>query len=387
MILHIYTSSALNYLPKVRRLVHSIREHHPEAQITLALADLLPNTLPTPSEFDRIIDISSLGIENWRAWTFGHTLVELATAIKPFVLNALMGGSEDTQVIYLDPDTVLFDRLDDVLAVLEHASIALTPHLVTPETTIEGIMDNEMAALKHGIYNLGFIAVRSTQIGRSFALWWMERCQRWCIDDIPNGLFTDQRWIDLVPALFDEVAIVRSPRLNVAPWNIAHRPIEMRHGRYWVGDTPLGFYHFTGFDSGAHDIMANRYGHDSPAVYRLIDDYKRFLKAASKDPLASHPWAFGTFHDGEPIPLAARRVYRLRPDLQQAFPDPYGPDFQSWWHNEGARQDTASSRAPARGKRLGALLRPGNLHLYLLMAWRIWQREGVQGLYRRWLGR
>ena len=34
--------------------------------------------------------------------------------------------------------------------------------------------------------------------------WWCQRAYRFNRDDVPNGLFTDQRWMDLVPALFDE---------------------------------------------------------------------------------------------------------------------------------------------------------------------------------------
>jgi len=35
--LHVFTSAAVNYLPKVRILCHSIRRYHPEAVIHLAL--------------------------------------------------------------------------------------------------------------------------------------------------------------------------------------------------------------------------------------------------------------------------------------------------------------------------------------------------------------
>ena len=34
------------------------------------------------------------------------------------------------------------------------------------------------------------------------------------------GVYTDQRWCDLVPALFDGVKVLRDPGLNVASWNL-----------------------------------------------------------------------------------------------------------------------------------------------------------------------
>ena len=48
--LHIYTCAAVNYLPKVRILCKSIRQHHPEAVIHLALADERPAWLKAGGE-------------------------------------------------------------------------------------------------------------------------------------------------------------------------------------------------------------------------------------------------------------------------------------------------------------------------------------------------
>jgi hypothetical protein len=40
--LHVFTCAAVNYLPKVRILCRSLRRHHPEAVIHIALADDRP---------------------------------------------------------------------------------------------------------------------------------------------------------------------------------------------------------------------------------------------------------------------------------------------------------------------------------------------------------
>jgi hypothetical protein len=385
MTLHIFTSAALNYLPKVSRLVQSVKLYHPEAQVTLALADQRPTGFDKPADFDQVVAVEDLGIEDWRAWTFGHALVELATAIKPFVLERLL-MDDDARVIYLDPDTVLFDRLDDVLEVLNAgASVALTPHLVTPETSIRGILDNECSALKHGTYNLGFVAVRGSEQGRRFAAWWRERCYKWCIADIPNGLFTDQRWIDLVPALFAEVAILRSPRLNVAPWNLSQRSLTKQDGKYWVNNEPLGFYHFTGFDSGAHALMSGIYADASPCVQELISDYKGFIDAASSDPLSRTPWAFACFENGSSIPLEARRLYRSRDDLQGAFANPYGEPFFHWWHAEGIFKPLPNSlQEPNQLRKWGQAMRHPSLWPALWKrVYQVFQIEGWAGLMKR----
>ncbi len=214
---HVFTSAALNYIPKVRMLFRSLREHHPGWKLHLALADEKRSHLDFSAEpFDEVMPVADMEIPSWRGWAFCHTIVELATAIKPFALQRLLARPDAGKVIYLDPDTVAFSRLDDIIAALDEANMVLTPHQTKPETTLAAVIDNEICSLKHGVYNLGFVAVAATDTGKEFAEWWGKRVYHFCRADIPNGLFTDQRWIDLVPAFFEGVAIMRSSRHNVA---------------------------------------------------------------------------------------------------------------------------------------------------------------------------
>ena len=338
---HVFTSAALNYIPKVRMLFRSIREHHPEWKLHLALADELPSGLDLSCEpFDEVTPIDRLDIPDWRGWAFCHTIVELATAIKPFMLSRLLGREDAARVIYLDPDIVVFSQLGDIIEALDESNILLTPHQTHPENTLEAVMDNEICSLKHGVYNLGFVAVAATDEGKRFADWWGKRIYHFCRADIPNGLFTDQRWIDLVPAFFDGVAIMKSTRHNVATWNLTTRDFSRDgQGKYRVDGRPLGFYHFTGFDSGAHEIMAKKNAKGNRSVGELIDWYKTETGRVASDPLARQKWAFGYFSDGTPIDPAQRLVYRERIDLQAVFPDPFDSEgYLRWWNYQAKRE-------------------------------------------------
>lgn len=320
-----FTSAALNYLPKVRKLCASIRTHHPEWEFVLALADERNPAVDLDREsFDRVIALDDLDIPDRRRWTYFHAIVELATAIKPFALLDLLADADVDRVLYFDPDMVLFSRLDDLLESLDDANLVLTPHLTKPESGIEGIRDNEISALKHGVYNLGFIGVNRTGEGLRFSRWWADRVYDFCIADIPGGLFTDQRWLDLAPAFFDGVGILKSPRFNVATWNLPTRRMEgsVVDG-FRVDGEPLGFYHFTGFDSGAHRVMADKYASGSPSVWSLIEWYAEATRLDDQDPVSGLPWRYGSYDDGSRIPLEHRRLYRARPDLQEAYPDPF----------------------------------------------------------------
>lgn len=335
-----FTSAAQNYLPKVRKLFASLREHHPEFELVLALADEPDPSVDYAAEpLDRVIPLSQLPVPERRPWTFFHTIVELSTAIKPYVLERLLDEPGVDRVLYFDPDMVVFSRLDDLVAALDCANVALTPHVTVPEVTLDAVRDNEIAALKHGVYNLGFLGVRPTSEGRRFAAWWRERIHHFCVADIPSGLFTDQRWIDLAPAFFDGVAILKSPRFNVATWNLTQRLVEGSAAMgFTVNGQPLGFYHFTGFDSGAHRVMMGKNAAGNPAVRELVEWYAASARFDDDEPVARIPWAFGRYSDGTPITVGHRRLYRLRPDLQRAFPDPFdatGGGLRAWMSVQG----------------------------------------------------
>lgn len=419
--IHVFTSAAFNYIPKVRMLFESLRKLHPEFVLHLALADQVDRTIDLSSEpFDHVAGVEELGIPNVRQWTFCHRIVELATAIKPFMLQALLEREDCAAVLYMDPDTVAFSRLDDIVKALDTRSIVLTPHLTLPEQSVEAVMDNEISCLKHGIYNLGFVGVKADVQGKEFARWWGDRIYRFCRDDIRNGLFTDQRWIDLVPAFFDNVEILRSTRFNVATWNLRRRTIEGSWAQgFSVNGEPLGFYHFTGFDSGAHKAMADKNARGNPAVMELVQWYLDATRAVSRDPLARVPWAYATFSNGTPISAAQRAIYRDRPDLQRAFPDPFDArGFPIWWKHQGQHEypglfagDASVAAAaleeitrglspgvspevmPMQGVLLAddpqpaAASTPAPSHAssasFLRRGWHVWRREGMKGVLRR----
>lgn len=336
-----FTSAATNYLPKVRKLCASLREHHPEFEIVLALADRDGGQVDFSAEpIDAVMPVESLGIPDRERWIYFHSIVELATAIKPFVLRQLLRRPDAARVLYFDPDMVLFSRLDDLLAELDRSSIVLTPHQTAPETTLDAVRDNEISSLKHGVYNLGFLGVRPTPEGLRFADWWAERIYHFCVADIPNGLFTDQRWIDLAPAFFDGVGILKNPRFNVATWNLTTRRFEGDRERgFTVDGQPLGFYHFTGFDSGAHQVMASKNAPGNASVQALVDWYREATRFDADDPASAVRWAYGNYSDGDPVPGHHRRLYRAREDLQAAYPHPFdaSPDasLQRWMQLQG----------------------------------------------------
>ena len=199
----------------------------------------------------------------------------------------------------------------------------LTPHQTEPNTTELAIGDNEMTSLQYGIFNLGFVAVRNDRNGHGFAEWWAGMLYRACYDEVERGIFTDQKYCDLVPALFDRVEVERDPGYNVASWNLSRRKLRFGpDGMLWSSGSPLKFYHFTKIGR-VGDFMTQRYALDNVEVYELVNWYKRELVLQTVPEADQHRWVYGYFSDGTPIPKPARVLYRRRADLVRAFPNPF----------------------------------------------------------------
>lgn len=336
-----YSSFTFSYLNRARVLYQTLRRFHPEWELVALITDRPPPGFVFDVEaepFDRVVWAEELGVPAFESWLFKHDVVEVCTAVKgPFLHQACAGSGADA-VIYLDPDTALFGSLAPLEVLLETHEILLTPHLTDPNWDAESIRDNDLSASRTGIFNLGFVAVRTTGEGARFAQWWNDRLLDWCYDDMASGMFVDQRWCDHVPALFDKVCVVRDPGYNVASWNLSTRTISIgKDGVIRVNGFPLRFWHFTKLGPMG-DAMTRKYGARNFPVYEVWRWYRAQVAAETDLTIPEGWWAYGAYADGTPIEKAHRELYRARPDLQAHFPDPFraGPsDYRAWLAAEG----------------------------------------------------
>lgn len=339
-----FTSSAPNYFPKVKILRDSIKRFSPHVKFVWLVADLYDENLvkTVGHHFDDLIFVNDLEISADIRWTFGHNLVELATAVKPNAAINLLKRSDAKGVVYYDPDMVLFSDVDEIYDRLSSSSILLTPHICMPEKTVDHVLDNEIGSLKHGVFNLGFFGVSRSAEAFRFLDWWNERLRHFCRTDLNSGVFTDQKWLNFAPIFFEGVEILKNSRFNVATWNITQRTMTgcLSEGIQIDGE-PLGFYHFTGFDKGAHERMALKYAPELKPLHELIQWYKS--KSAEEAQNVNLPsWRLGTFSNGEAITDAHRKLYRERPDVQKEFPDPYSAigtnNYYAWYKLYGSTE-------------------------------------------------
>jgi len=320
----VFTSITANYIPKAKILAKSFKQHNPGGIFVLCLVERSIHAAANDPIFDYIFTAVELGIPQFESFMFKHTVVEACTAVKGYAFKKLLSQFHDEHYfLYLDPDIFVLGPFTELVDALKYYDIILTPHLCTPEETLDAIMDNEICALKHGVFNLGFLAIKRSSEGDRFIDWWTYRLHEFCWADIPSGLFTDQRWMDLAPCFFD-VHIFKHPGYNVATWNLTHRPISSVNGEYYAAQVPLRFYHFTGFDSGANEIMLLKYCPDTNnPLYALRKRYLELLEEYGQKELGETSWSFDFYDNGNRIRKEHREVYRLNREFQHCFTNPF----------------------------------------------------------------
>lgn len=313
----IFTIVSNNYLHYANALFESLREHGPRCDLVLGLCDARTEDTDCP-EADRIIAFDGLGIAGAGMFAYQYSILELNTAIKPYLIERLMELGY-RKIIYFDPDIRIFQPLDEMLALLDRHAVLLTPHLT--DLLDDGRHPTELQILQAGSYNLGYIGLRTCDETLKLTRWWQGKLYKECVVDLPRNLFVDQKWMDLVPSMFDGVFINRDPGWNVAYWNLNHRHLALGDdGKVLVNGRPLAFFHFSGFSIGSstlskHQDRFDKGGAGSP-LRSLCTEYEQALRRNGIARFQKLPYAFARFVDGTPVPDSARRLIRTSPRFQ-----------------------------------------------------------------------
>ena len=211
-------------VPQAKLLFETIKKFLPDADRFLVLADTRHPAIPYPDGCV-IIAAEELGISDFASFAFRYDRQEFTAAIKPLAFLHLLGMCGYTHCLYFDPDIELFNSLPAVTAALEaNASFILTPHILAPAEQADGADD--IAIMRGGTFNLGFLGVSGTREVRDRLGWWARWLRTHCVDDRPIGLFIDQKFMDLMPGLACGAHILRDPGLNLAFWNLSQRRFQ-----------------------------------------------------------------------------------------------------------------------------------------------------------------
>ena len=254
-----FTIVAKNYIGLGQILGLSLRKHNPNIDFRIFVADEFteqPAILPKEVVMAKQV-LKDLSEAQWTDMAFKYDLTEFCTALKPFCFDHLLTEGYE-KAYYFDPDIFIFASIKDITESLNTHSMTLTPQIAGIHVNYTG-EHPEWALNVNGIFNLGFCGIRNDQWGHKVIQWWKERLRDQAFTDRSVGQFTDQKWMDWIPAFLGEKLYVQqSLGMNLAPWNYFERKIKkIADNQYSVmfrtqdtfqREDELVFVHFAGYD-------------------------------------------------------------------------------------------------------------------------------------------
>ncbi|MGI8945081.1 MAG: glycosyltransferase [Thermoleophilaceae bacterium] len=340
----ICTIIAKNYVPFARVLARSLAEQRPGARCFTLVIDEPRGYIDPAEEPFELVEIADLEIPRFDRMAAMYDVLELSTAVKPWLLRHLIERRGVERVAYLDPDIRLFDPLDEVDALLREHPVVVTPHLAEPMPR-DGAKPSERDILSSGAYNLGFLGLSASPEVERLLEWWSERLATDCIVAPEDSLFVDQRWIDLAPGLLDGFHVLRDPGYNVAYWNLAGRTVRRGEQGYEVNGRPLRFFHFSGFDPRIPTRLSKHQNRirleRRPAVAELCRSYAADLLDGGFAQAGGWPYSWARLPGGVALDKALRRTCRDAVLADELATPPFtaeGAKALLAWANEPAEE-------------------------------------------------
>jgi hypothetical protein len=237
---------------------------------------------------------------------------------------------EYEEVVYLDADVRVLTPLTAVYSELAKSSILLTPHLIEPYPE-DGGRPGEDTFLVAGAFNAGFLAIQRDDVSRKFLSWWMRRLQSDCYTDYANGMYVDQKWLSLVPGLFDQVRVLRDPTINAGHWSLPQYPLSFdAENRACIDQRPIAMFHFSGFSPSSPSQFDRDQTRTTlkkePVLSALVKEYHTAVGRYNHGDFQELGCEYDRLSDGTVIRPEWREAIRRRHPLFATVDDPFNVD-------------------------------------------------------------
>lgn len=165
----------------------------------------------------------------------------LRWSLKPVAMQYLLQKGYQS-VLYADNDLFFFGQADFLFEQLEQNRFLLCPHWRIKDPTANKHWFE--VNFKDGLYNGGLVG--ATNQATDILEWWATACRYACEVSPKHGLFVDQKYLDLLPAEYEGIGIIRHRGCNVAFWNMHTNQRTLVDGQVLIDQQwPVVFIHFT----------------------------------------------------------------------------------------------------------------------------------------------
>lgn len=294
------------YFPVVKALFGSLQHWEPGAGLQVLIVDNNTHHSEGSLQVLQPEDLSNtlLFLEIKNKYAAAHP-DHFRWALKPLLIGYLLEKGY-TKVIYADPDLYFVGAFDFLFDLLNTNAVLLTPHWA--DLDITGNPDSVLSVMKGGIFNAGFFGAAPS--GLPAVECWAELCH-YKIEKKPGlGLYDDQKYLDLLPAQFDGIHMLKHRGCNLAAWNIQSCRRELINGRLLINKSfePV-FIHFT------RDTIINILNRNDALLKPYLDDYMQELQNNGYDLMKNLEGHLPAGHDS--VLYRAKHGLRLRTRMKR----------------------------------------------------------------------
>ena len=267
----ICTITTYSHLAQTLALRDSVMPFCPDLTFNILITDKedVSHLKQKNTHFFNLKDIENAYLAGSIIKKYSHEKDKLRWCLKPVFLHFLLFNCGYSKAIYADNDIFFFNGFTFLFKDLDKKDVLLCPHW---RCTRPGInKDWFLVNFTDGFYNAGFLAA-SNKASEPLK-WWAETCLFKCAKVYRKGLFDDQKYLDFMPLVFNNVGIIKHRGCNVAYWNqIDNKRTNVKDNVLINDEWEIIFIHFT------KELIKAIKNKKEPLLAEHLDTYKLALE-------------------------------------------------------------------------------------------------------------
>jgi glycosyltransferase involved in cell wall biosynthesis len=283
-------------LARARVLAATLHEHQPDATLTVLLLDGEPASAGE-IEHARLLGFEEVVGERAGLIAAANPPGALALAVLPRLAQHLLDGGADS-LIYLGAGQRVLGPLEELTELLNHHQIVLVARSIADASGTVDAGPAFAADRSRGAFSRELLALRDGPAMEALLAAW----PRYFASGDDDGATAVSAWLDGVPAIAEDVAVLRDPGYGLDPLTLGRRSVAGDHDALQVEGQPARVLDLGELDPA--DPTACFAGSDrirlssAPALAGLVDQHAQALSAAGREQDADYPPAFARLQDG-----------------------------------------------------------------------------------------
>lgn len=234
-----------DYFPRALALYTSIIKYNSEIELQILIAD----GKPLPAIGDKFPKIKLRTVEelidfplvNELYKKYAHINIDnFRWSMKSVFASWLLENGYD-KILYLDCDMFFVNDYNFLFKELDTHSFLLTPLWKATNPLVDE--SNFLSTFTSGIFVANFFGANKN--GLPALHWWANACHFKMLPAMELGVHDDQRYLDIVPVIFENIKIIRHRGCNIGAFNYVESVRSMVDGQIMInGQYPVIFIHF-----------------------------------------------------------------------------------------------------------------------------------------------